>query len=75
LKTLMVLPLYSNSIKFIQFAIIIRIFPSIDNDFSFYAQMFLCKLYIFLHFDAFMPHICIQNYTYGIFKVSLLLHI
>ena len=59
----------------IQFPIILRMFPSIGNDFSFHTQMFSCRLHIFVHFDAFMSDNCIQNFTQGIFMLSLLVQI
>ena len=73
----MVFPLYLyfNPIELKQFPITLHIFPSIHNDFSVHTQLSSCVLHIFAHFDAFLSNNCIQNYAYGIFRLSLLVQI
>jgi len=66
---------YFKPTKWIQFPFILHIFPSIGNDFSFYTQVFLCMVHLFVHFDAFMFDDCIQNYTYGFLMLFSLVQI
>ena len=70
-KTLMVFPLcmYFISIHLIPFQFILRIWASLDVHFSFHSQIFPCMLHIFVQFHEFMSYNCIQNNTYGSFRL------
>ena len=72
LKTFMVFPLYLyfKPIEQIQFAIVLRTFPSIGIDFSFHTQIFSCMLYIFFHFD----HLCLIIVSKTIYMGFLCYH-